>query len=76
MKGRILNNKGSKLFVPNQRVYEASLGEINPDDGTIQVTMLGSTKQVPTSYISNIKEDTTGKIYISNDWTLKFTYKS
>lgn len=73
MKGRILNNKGSKLFMPNQRVYEASLGEINPDDNTIQVTILGSTKQLPTSYIQGIVPDSGGMIYIEFDWSLTYT---
>lgn len=74
MRGRLINNNNQTiLFIPTQRVYPASTGSINTDSETVQVTVLGTTKDVPISYISNAVEDKGGEIYISHDWTLAFS---
>lgn len=72
MKGRLMNNDNSQLFIPNQRIYKCTLGSVNPDTGTIQIAVLGTTRSVPTSYIDKVIEDSTGNIYIEDDWTLTF----
>jgi hypothetical protein len=72
MKGRLMNNDDSRLFIPTQKIYSCSLGDINVEEKTIQVTVLGTTRDIPLEYIEKEVAGAIGQIYIENDWSLTF----